>query len=448
MERKRGERYGDKFRRHAVEQMNACDNIVRLSRKLGIQRRLLYKWRDDLEALYSQVENGQPALNSRESTLRKELNRVKRLLAEKTVELDFFKGALQRVEARRQNGNVSGEKASTRRSEMPLQGSLSVERMCQLAQVSRAGYYRHLRVRAPVEEDLTLRSAIQQIVLENRGLYGYRRVTVELRRLGMIANHKRVIRLMREDNLLAIRHRKPLRLTEWKDEAEIYLNLPRRLKVSGPDQLWIADITYVRLRKEFVYLAVILDGYSRRVVGWSLDRTLRARLPLNALEQAILSRQPPPDLVHHSDRGVQYACADYVRMLRDHQIIPSMSRPGNPYDNATCESFLKTLKREEIYANNYQDLEHARECIGAFIERYYNRTRLHSALGYRSPAEFEESSAPYAKPSLVGAALKLCVQQGTTTETLSPGNSELSSTIRTTADDVCQSETVSARGSP
>jgi len=161
-----------------------------------------------------------------------------------------------------------------------------------------------LQGRAPVEEDTTLRSAIQQIVLENRRLYGYRRVTVELRRQGMIANHKRVIRLMREDNLLAIRHREPLPVTEWKDEAEIYLNLPRQLKVPGPNQLWIADITYVRLQKEFAYLAVILDAYSRRVVGWSLDRTLRARLPLNALEQAILSRQPPPSLVHHSDRGV------------------------------------------------------------------------------------------------------------------------------------------------
>lgn len=227
---------------------------------------------------------------------------------------------------------------------MPLQGSLSIERMYQLAQVSRAGYYRLLQGRAPVEEDMILRSAIQQMVLENRGLYGYRRVTVKLRRQGMIANHKRVIRLMREDNLLAIRHRKPLLLTEWKDETEIYLNLPRRLRLTGPNQLWIADITYIRLRTEFVYLAVILDAYSRRVVGWSLDRTLRARLPLHPLEQAILSRQPPPGLVHQSDRGVQYACADYVRTLRDHQILPSMSRPGNPYDNAACESFLKTLE--------------------------------------------------------------------------------------------------------
>ena len=337
---------------------------------------------------------------------------MKRLLAEKTVELDFFRSALQRVEARRQETSVSGEWASTTRSGMALQGSLTIERMCQLAQVSRAGYYRFLQGRAPVEEDMILRSAIQQIVLENRGLYGYRRVTVELRRQGMIANHKRVIRLMREDNLLAIRHRNPPLLTEWKDETEIYLNLPRRLRLTGPNQLWIADITYVRLRTEFVYLAVILDAYSRRVVGWSLDRTLRARLPLHALEQAILSRQPPPGLVHHSDRGVQYACADYVRTLWDHQILPSMSRPGNPYDNAACESFLKTLKREEIYANHYQDLEHLLEGIGWFIEGYYNRMRLHSALGYRSPVEFEEQAAESnLQASFAGAAFRFNAQE-------------------------------------
>jgi putative transposase len=352
VERKPKERYDEKFRRRAVKRMLACDNIVRLSRRLGVHRLLLYKWRSHQEALYFRRDDGLPVCNSRESALRRELSRVKRLLAEKTVELDFFRSALQRVEARCQETSVSGERASTTRSGMPLQGSLSIERMCQLAQVSRAGYYRFLQGRAPVEEDMILRSAIQQIVLENRGLYGYRRVTAKLRRQGMIANHKRVIRLMRQDNLLAIQHRNPSLSTERKDEAEIYLNLPRRLRLTGPNQLWIADITYVRLRTEFVYLAVILDAYSRRVVGWSLDRTLRARLPLHALEQAILSRQPPPGLVHHSDRGVQYACPDYIRTLRDHQILPSMSRPGNPYDNAACESFLKTLKREEIYANH------------------------------------------------------------------------------------------------
>ena len=164
------------------------------------------------------------------------------------------------------------------------------------------------------------------------------------------------------------------------------------MKLTGTNQLWVADITYIRLKTEFVYLAVILDGYSRKVVGWALERTLASRLPLAALEDAITQRRPPPGLVHHSDRGVQYACSDYVGLLRKHQMIPSMSRPANPFDNASCESFIKTLKREEIYANEYRDLDHLRAEIEAFIEDYYNRCRLHSALGYLSPEEFEQTA--------------------------------------------------------
>ena len=452
MERKPKERYDQRFRRRAVKRMLACNNIVRLAKRLGIHRRLLYKWRNDQEALYFRGDDGLPICNSRESTLRRELSQVKRLLAEKTLELDFFRSALQRVEARHQDSSVSGENASTKKSGMQLQGSLSVERMCQLAQVSRAGYYRFLRERVPVEEDMILRSVLQQIVLENRRLYGYRRVTQELRRRGMIVNHKRVIRLMREDNLLAIRNQKPSLPTEWRNEAEIYINLPRRLRLTGPDQLWVADITYVRLRREFVYLAVILDAYSRRVVGWSLDRTLRARLPLRALEQAILSREPAPGLVHHSDRGVQYACADYVRMLQDHQILPSMSRPGNPYDNATCESFFKTLKGEEIYASNYQDLEHLLEGIGSFIERYYNQRRLHSALGYLSPVEFEEQSTETrVQASFMGAAFTFNAHEKClphTAEWASSGSPVSANRSRISEGAMCQSKTVSTRGSP
>ena len=231
---------------------------------------------------------------------------------------------------------------------MPLQGSLSIGRMCQLAGVSRAGFYRSLQGRAPVEEDMEVRSVIQQIAVEHRRRYGY-------------SDH----------------------------DLEVFLNLASRMKLTGLNQLWIADITYIRLQSEFVYLAVILDSFSRKVVGWSLDRTLASRLPITALEQAIAERQPPPGLVHHSDRGVQYASAEYVRILQHHQMISSMSRPANPYDNASCESFMKTLKREEIHANDYRDLTHLRANIEAFIERYYNRCRLHSALGYRSPEEFE-----------------------------------------------------------
>jgi putative transposase len=276
---------------------------------------------------------------------------------------------------------------------MPLQGSMSVERMCQLAEVSRAGLYRSLQERTPVEEDMELRSAIQQIVLEHRRRYGYRRVAAELRRRGMLANHKRVARIMREDNLLAVQPRQFVVTTDSDHELEVYLNLARRMKLTGIDQLWVADITYIRLRAEFVYLAVILDSFSRKVVGWALERTLSSRLAIAALEPAIAKRQPRPGLIHHSDRGVQYASGEYVAILLDQQqMIPSMSRPANPYDNASCESFIKTLKREEIYANAYENLEHLRANIEIFIEEYYNQQRLHSALGYRSPEEFERQA--------------------------------------------------------
>jgi transposase InsO family protein len=272
---------------------------------------------------------------------------------------------------------------------MPLQGNLSIERMCELARVSRASFYRSFHQQQPVEEELEVRSAIQQIAIEHRRRYGYRRISAELRRRGMQVNHKRVMRIMAEDNLLAVQPKSFVVTTNSDHEFEVYLNLASRMKLTGINQLWVADITYIRLQREFVFLAVILDAFSRKVVGWQLDHTLAVRLPLTALEQAIAERKPGPGLVHHSDRGLQYASAEYVNVLRQHQMLPSMSRPANPYDNASCESFIKTLKREEIYANRYEDLGHMRVNIQEFIEQYYNRLRLHSALGYRSPEEFE-----------------------------------------------------------
>ncbi len=211
-----------------------------------------------------------------------------------------------------------------------MQGSLSIERMCKLAGVSRATFYRSLREQQPVEEEMEVRSAIQEIALEHRRRYGYRRITAELRRRGMPVNHKRVLRMMREDNLLAVQPRAFVVTTDWDHGFEVYLNLAGRMKLTGIDQLWVADITYIRLKAEFVYLAVILDGHSRKVVGWALERTLASRLAVAALDQAITERQPPPGLVHHSDRGVQYACAEYVGVLKQHGMIPSMSRPANP----------------------------------------------------------------------------------------------------------------------
>jgi putative transposase len=276
---------------------------------------------------------------------------------------------------------------------MPMQGSLSIERMCQLARVSRASFYRSLKERVPLEESMEVRSTIQQVALEHRRRYGYRRVTAELRRRGMLVNHKRVARIMREDNLLAVQPKQFVTTTNSSHALEIYLNLARRMNLTGIDQLWVADITYIRLKTEFVYLAVILDAFSRRVVGWSLDRTLASRLATVALEMAIEARRPLAGLVHHSDRGIQYASGDYVAILKKHEMVPSMSRPANPYDNASCESFMKTLKREEIYANEYGDLDGLQNHLEEFIERYYNEKRLHSALGYRSPEEFEQQAA-------------------------------------------------------
>ena len=275
---------------------------------------------------------------------------------------------------------------------MSLQGSLSIERMCQMVLVSRRGYYRSLQEQQPVEEEMEVRSAIQRIALQHRRRYGYRRITAELHHRGMPVNHKRVARIMREDNLLGLQPKRFVVTTNSNHKLEIYLNLAGRMKLTGINQLWVADITYIRLKAEFVYLAVILDGFSRKVVGWALDRTLAIRLTIGALEQAIESRQPEPGLVHHSDRGLQYASEEYIKVLENNRVIPSMSRPANPYDNASCESFMKTLKREEIYANKYDDLENLRANIEEFIEQYYNRLRLHSALDYRSPEEFEQQS--------------------------------------------------------
>jgi putative transposase len=273
--------------------------------------------------------------------------------------------------------------------------------MCQLAQVSRASFYRSLQEQEPDREEMELRAAIQQIFLEHRRRYGYRRVTKELARQGLLVNRKRVQRLMQTDNLLAVQRRAFVVTTDSKHEFEVYLNLAGSLQLSGINQLWVADITYIRLRKEFVYLAVILDAFSRKVVGWALERTLAASLPKAALEMAIANRQPAPGLVHHSDRGVQYAAAQYVQVLQQHGIVPSMSRPANPYDNAGCESFMKTLKQEEIYLNEYRDLEHLRTNIGIFIEQYYNQRRLHSSLGYQPPEEFEQTLTPTSRTAAV-----------------------------------------------
>jgi len=274
---------------------------------------------------------------------------------------------------------------------MQPQPHLSIESMCRLAGVSQAGFYRHWKQHEPRAEQTELRAKMHEIVLAHRRNYGYRRVTEELKQQGWAVNHKRIARLMAEDNLLCLRRRQFVATTDSGHDLRVYLNLAGRMELTGIGQLWVADITYIRLAEQWVYLAVVLDAFSRRVIGWSLDERLDARLAVAALRQAIDLRQPAPGLVHHSDRGVQYASNAYVDLLVEQGIQPSMSRAGNPYDNAKCESFMKTLKQEEIHTRQYRDRSDLETHIGDFIERYYNRRRLHSALGYRTPDQFEHS---------------------------------------------------------
>lgn len=266
---------------------------------------------------------------------------------------------------------------------------MTIRGMCTTAGVSRAGFYRFSGAATAEDNDVDLRDEIQRIAVEMPS-YGRRRITAELKRRGWAVNHKRVRRILQEDNLLCLRRRKFVVTTDSRHPHPVYPNVAATMEPVAINQLWVADITYIRLETEFIYLAVILDAYSRRVVGWALDRTLEAVLTITALRRALAQREPGSGLVHHSDRGVQYACHDYTQLLKDHQITISMSRKGNPYDNAACESFMKTLKYEEVHQQEYRSMAEAQASIKEFIERVYNRKRLHSALGYRPPVEFEE----------------------------------------------------------
>lgn len=250
-------------------------------------------------------------------------------------------------------------------------------------------YYRAHSLEDKLKQDAELRDKIESIVLEFPG-YGYRRVTKALHRQGLRVNHKRVLLIMRQEGILCRRKRSFLCTTDSNHGFKVYPNLTHHFEVSDLNQLWFADITYIRLNHEFLYLAALLDGYSRKVIGWSLGNSLNIDLTITALKAAINSRRPPAGCIHHSDRGVQYASEKYVRLLEEAKFQISMSLKGNPYDNATIESFFKTLKCEEVYLCEYRNIKEASESIHHFLEEIYNRKRLHSALGYIPPVEFED----------------------------------------------------------
>lgn len=273
-----------------------------------------------------------------------------------------------------------------------------MEEMCRLAGVTRSGYYRHWRDSQPLQEETAVRARIQTEALKQRR-YGYRRITKALQREGFCINHKRVLRIMREDNLLCLRKKRFVPTTTLSNHRHpVWPNLARRLTPMATDQLWVGDITYIRLDEAFVYLAVILDAFSRKVIGWALQDHMKTELTLEALQMALETRNVTAGLIHHTDQGVQYACPTYIERLQSHGIQPSQSRPGCPYDNAMAESFMKTLKQEEIYASQYRNIDHLRSAMVEFIDTVYNTTRLHSALGYRPPDEYETIMA--SQPSL------------------------------------------------
>lgn len=272
----------------------------------------------------------------------------------------------------------------------------SVRQMCSLLGVSRSWFYEKPLLSEPTEEDTSLRDAIERLCLAFPG-YGYRRVTAQLHRDGWTVNHKRVLTVMQNESLLC-RLQRAFRPPAAGSSKAAYPNLTQDLVVTRLDQVWVVDITYIRLPQGFVYLACVLDAFSRRVIGWQLSRDIDTRLTLAALNAAIAARRPCAGLIHHSDRGVQYASGEYVTRLSEIGACLSMSKSGCPYDNAKAESFFKTLKKEEVYLNQYRNFEEALVHIGRFLDDVYNVKRLHSSLGYLPPTEFEEQFV--AQPTL------------------------------------------------
>lgn len=275
--------------------------------------------------------------------------------------------------------------------------ALPALRKCELLAIPRCSYYRLRRPAEPDSEEQELIDALHRLC-EDNPCYGYRRICVEVRKTIPGVNHKRVLRLMRQHGLLVLPRRRFVPTTDSNHRLRIYENLIKHRRLTGINQVWVSDITYIAYGTLFAYLAVVLDAYSRKVVGWKVSRHVDTALTLGALEMALQTRELPDGLIHHSDRGVQYASQAYVQRLLEHDIAISMSAPGNPYENAKAESFMKTIKTEEVYRNEYDSFEEVEASIGYYIEEIYNTRRLHSAIGYTSPTLFEQkltNSLPY-----------------------------------------------------
>jgi putative transposase len=370
----------------AIQRLEQGISIAEVTRAMEVNPNVLHRPRKEFRQWPGNAFPGQGQRRWSEGRMAE----LERKIGQQTLKIDFWKGCLQRIEEQRMlqasNGNppLRQGPGSDERPQWTED-----QRMLELGRMNRSSFYRYGPERKPTaDRDMELRDAIQRIALE-WPCYGRPRITEELRRQGWTVNPKRVYRLMREDNLLCVRRRKFLVTTDSNHSRRIYPHLARALVLTDVNQLWIADLTYIRLLEELVFLAAILDAFSRRVIGWALDRNLDDDLTLAALRMAIACRSPLPGLVHHSDRGSQYASGDYIALLEANHIRISMSRKRNPWENAACESFMKTLKYEEVYRNEYRDLAEARASIGEFLEKVYNQKRLHSSLGYVPPAEFE-----------------------------------------------------------
>lgn len=402
---KRSNRYPVGFQRDAVERMKHCKDISKLAEELGVSRGVLYLWKRKGEGLLSlpgcrttgtSGSSRRPAGEKDPGTGGQGCQPGGRVGPAQPGS-KFFQKCLAKS-----RGVTPAERRAWRNSiydeicSWESQGQMTVQRMCELAGVSRASFYRDWEQKAPSEAEIALRDAIQRMALAHRH-HGYRRITPLIQRAGFVVGEDKVRRSLKTDNLLAVRRRKFVVTTDSNHRFRVHPNLAEAMELTAVNQLWIADLTYIRLRREFVFLAVVLDAFSRKVIGWELGRTLETRLPIAALEAAIASRRPQPGLVHHSDRGTQYASNEYVKRLEACGAHLSMSRPARPWENGKCESFIKTLKREEIDARRYVSFAELRQHIEEFIEQIYNRVRLHSALGYRSPEEFESSQKPEVK---------------------------------------------------